>query len=211
MNRIYSRRLLTALGVSVAVAIGASSMSSAQPAPRPLPGNPTYNQDRGGPPDRRDDRQYSRRENRLEQRLDYLHSQIRITPAQQRLWDDFANAVRETSDRIADQRPGFDRDRGGYRGRPDDRADQYRRDNDRRDAPSVLDRLERRQDILARQNNRLNRLVTTLRPLYDALSPDQKRVADRELFQPGLGDYGRGRFTRFEGFNNRPSYDREYR
>ena len=75
MNRIYSRRLLTALGVSVAVAIGASSMSSAQPAPRPLPGNPSYNQDHGGPPDRRDDTQYGRREDRLERRLDFLHSQ----------------------------------------------------------------------------------------------------------------------------------------
>jgi hypothetical protein len=210
MNRIYSRRLLTALGVSVAVAIGASSMSSAQPAPRPLPGNPTYNQDRGGPPDRRDDRQNNRREDRLERRLDYLHSQLRITSAQQRLWDDFANAVRQTSDRIADQRPGFDRDRDGYRGPRDDRNDQYRRDNDRRNPPSILDRLERRQENLAQRSDQLNRLVTTLRPLYDALSPDQKRVADRELFQP-RGDFGRGRFTRFDRSNDRPYYDREYR
>src|SRR5215831_18804258 len=165
MNRINSRRLLTALGVSVAVAIGASSISSAQPAPRPLPGNPSYNQDRQGPPDRRDDSQYNRRDDRLERRLDYLHSELRITQSQERLWDDFANVVRDTAER------------GPVRGPPDDRGG-YR--DDRRDAPSILDRLERRQQNLADQNDRLNRLVMALRPLYAALSPDQKRTADRE-------------------------------
>src|SRR5215831_1671693 len=177
MNRINSRRLLTALGVSVAVAIGASSISSAQPAPRPLPGNPSYNQDRQGPPDRRDDSQYNRRDDRLERRLDYLHSQLRITQSQERLWDDFANVVRDTAERGPVRGPGFDRDRGDFRG-PSDDPGGYR--DDRRDAPSILDRLERRQQNLAEQNDRLNRLVMALRPLYAALSPDQKRTADRE-------------------------------
>jgi len=209
MNRIDSRRLTSALGLSIAVAIGAYSMSSAQPAPRPLPGNPPYNQDRGGPPDRRDDSQYNRRDDRLERRLDYLHSELRITPAQQRLWDDFANVVRETAEREGVRGPDFDRDRNGYRGQQGDRG-QYRGRNDR-DAPSVLDRLERRQEILSQQNDRLNRLVTALRPLYAALSPDQKRTADRELFQPRDGGFGRGRFTQFDGRGGRPFYDREYR
>ena len=207
MNRIKSPRLVTALGMSVAVAIGASSMSSAQPAPRPLPANPSYNQDRQGPPDRRDDNQYNRRDDRLGRRLDYLHSELRITPAQQRLWDDFANVVRDTAERGPVRGPDFDRDRGDFRGPPSDRGG-YR--EDRRDAAGILDRLERRQQNLADQNDRLNRLVTALRPLYAALSPDQKRTADRELFNPG-GGYGRGRFTRFDGPRNRPYFDREYR
>ncbi len=139
MNHINSRRLMTALGVSVAVAIGASSMSSAQPTPRPLPGNPAYNQDRGGPPDRRDDSQYNRREDRLERRLDYLRSELKITPAQQRLWDDFANVVRQTAERGPVRAPGFDRDRNGDRGPQDNRGGQYRgRDNGPLDAPGVL-------------------------------------------------------------------------
>src|SRR5258706_1767966 len=185
MNHINSRRLMTALGVSVAVAIGASSMSSAQPTPRPLPGNPAYNQDRGGPPDRRDDSQYNRREDRLERRLDYLRSELKITPAQQRLWDDFANVVRQTAERGPVRAPGFDRDRNGDRGPQDNRGGQYRgRDNDPLDAPGVLDRLEARQEILARQNDRVNHLVRALRPLDAALSTDQDPTADRELLQP---------------------------
>ncbi|HYM18869.1 MAG TPA: Spy/CpxP family protein refolding chaperone [Micropepsaceae bacterium] len=207
MNRINSWRLLTALGVSVAVAIGASSISAAQPAPRPLPGNPSYNQDRQAPPDRRDDGQYNRRDDRLERRLDYLRSELRITPAQERLWDDFASVVRDTAERGPVRGPGFGRDRGDFRGPPDDRG-AYR--DDRRDAPSILDRLERRQQNLADQNDRLNRLVTALRPLYAALSADQKRTADRELFNPRGGD-GHGRFTRFDTPRNRPYFDREYR
>jgi hypothetical protein len=202
MNRNISRRLVAALGVSVAVAIGASSLSSAQPAPRPLPGSPSYNQDRGAAPDRHDDRQDSRRGDRLERRLEYLHSELRITPAQERLWNDFADVVRDSAERGPVRGPGFDRNRDAYRGQNRD---------DRRDPPSVLDRLERRHEILALQSERLDRLVIALRPLYAALSPDQKRTADRELFQPRDFGYGRGRFTQFDAPRDRPTYDREYR
>lgn len=194
MNRINSQPLLAALAVSVAVAIGASSMSSAQQAPRPLPGNPALNQDRAGPPDRRENSRNNRRDDRLERRLDYLHSELKITPAQQRLWDDFANVVRETANGGPVRGPQSDRDRDG-----------------RREAPGILDRLERRQEILTQQNDQLNRIVTALRPLYAALSPDQKRTADRELFQPQGPGFGRGRFTRFDGPRFRPYFDREYR
>src|SRR5437868_5920843 len=126
MNRINSRRLITELGVSVAMAIGAYSISSAQSAPPPWPGH----QVRAGTPDRHDDSQYNRREDRLERRLDYLRSELRITPAQQRLWDDFANVVRQTAERGPVRAPGFDRDRNGDRGPQDNRGGQYRdRDN----------------------------------------------------------------------------------
>jgi len=137
---------------------------------------------------------------------------IGFKQAQARLWDDFANVVRETAERGPIRGSGLDRDRNVNRGAPDNRAgEQFRgRDDARRDGPSILDRLERRQEVLAQQSDRMNRLVTALRPLYAALSADQKRTADRELFQP-RGDYGRGRFTRFDRPGNRPFYDREYR
>src|SRR5258705_3436809 len=98
MKRINSRRLLAALGVSVAVAIGAPMLASAQPAPRSLPASPAPSQDRGVQDQADRGGQYGRRDDRLERRLDFLHSQLRITAAQERLWGDFANVVKATSE-----------------------------------------------------------------------------------------------------------------
>ena len=201
MSGISARRAFATLGMSLAVAAGAAGLSyGADQAPRTLPANPQAQNDRDAAPapglDRRDDRYglNDRARDPLERRLDYLHRTIGITQAQERLWMNFADAVRaEQSTR--ERGPGFQR--GPGRGPGPNAA----RDRDRQ-APSVVDRLEQRQQRLTDESSDVNRLLTTLRPLYAALSPDQKRLADENLFHPererfagfGGGRFGRGRF-----------------
>ena len=72
----------------------------------------------------------------------------------------------------------------------------------RRGPPSVVNRLEDRQKDFADRSAGLERIVSALRPLYASFTDDQKRTADREMFQPADGPFagrgGRG-FGEFRG------------
>ena len=212
MNRTASRRTVAALGIGLAVALAGTQISVAQPGPRPLPANPQA-QDRA--PDRQDqqydrpgDRQYrgqydtragrGDREDRLERRLAFLHTQLRITPAQEPGWVAFTNVLR-------------DEDRGRARDRDSANRDQYRRDDrgradENRRGVSVVERLEERQRMLADRSADLDRVVRALRPLYASFSEDQRRTADRLMFTPG-GDRGGRDFQGRDGGG--PGFDRD--
>ena len=213
MNVKSSRGALLALGIGAAVIAGlAPAIGIAQTAPRQLPANPQQ-PDRPAPPppqyDRGDPRGFDRRANRLqdrlERRLDYLHSELRITPQQEQLWATFADAVRSEAQGARDQ--FFDR-RDAFRG-PDRR---YER-------PGIVERLERQQQDLQDRSAYYDRLLTALRPLYAALNEDQRRAADENLFAPGREDrfrFGPRRFGMDRGplgrdFDRYSGPDRDYR
>ena len=61
----------------------------------------------------------------------------------------------------------------------------------RQGPPSVVERLEERRRIIAERSTDLDRILTALRPLYASFTADQRRTADRLMFQPG-GERGRG-------------------
>jgi hypothetical protein len=113
---------------------------------------------------------------RLERRLSFLRSELRITPEQLALWDAFADAVRREAElgrnQIGDRAQAF---RGPG---PDGRFER----------PGIVERLERRQQTLAEQGEHYERLLGALRPLYAALNEDQRRAADEHLFSPGRED-----------------------
>jgi len=71
---------------------------------------------------------------------------------------------------------------------------QNRRDDARRGPPTVVERLERRQEQLTVQSARVDHLLRALRPLYAELNADQKDTADRLFFRPGADGGGQGRF-----------------
>ena len=220
MNLKSSRSALIALGIAAAATIGlAPVLSSAQTPPQQLPAYP--NRAVPAPNDRGDPRGFDRRanrfEDRLERRLNFLRSELRITPAQEQIWATFADAVQREAQAGRDQ--FFDR-RDEFRGGPDSR-----------DAPppTIVERLERRQQGLEERGAYYDRLLSALRPLYAALSDDQKRAADVNLFAPDREDRGPPGW-RQDGFNRdygrfgrgfeRPggpfdppydSYDRDYR
>ena len=101
------------------------------------------------------------RDARLEGRLAYLKTELRITAAQTQAWDAYAATIRNDA-----------RDRVGPRENPPPAP---------RARPSVVDELTDRQQRLAAESARLDRIVAALKPLYAALSDDQRRMADRLL------------------------------
>ena len=201
MFRMTTRRGLAAMGIAVGLAMTAGiQASSAQIGPRPLPNLQNQQQDQF---DRRDDRvpggQYDRRDGRdargpeqnLDRRLAFLHQQLRITSTQERLWIGFTNVLHDQM-----------QDRGDHRDF-----------NDRRGSPNIVERLEQRERRLADRTHDTDRLLSAVRPLYASFSEDQKRTADRLMFQ---ADGGRGRdgFDRDRGFDrgpDRPGFDRDDR
>ena len=197
MYRINPRRTVAALGMSMAVAIVAAAQIGAAQTPRNLPANPqnqgpTLNGQQDPQFDRQNDQRGTRRpEDRLERRLAFLHNQLRITPAQENAWTSFTAALRdEARDRDRDRvQGGTFNDRDGFRGRSDRRDD---RAGDTRQGPSVVERLEQRRRIIADREADLDHLLTALRPLYASFTAEQRRTADRLMFQPR--EDGRGSF-----------------
>ena len=213
-----------ASGIVMAAAVTAVSFAQ-DTAPRDLPATPPAAENPPPPPNAappgqnlrpfvpRQRGQFARGGNRLERRLAFLHRALRINASQEQLWDNFADAVRNEADAVRDRfrgppdgnRGGFrgppDGGRGGFRGPPDGRRDGFRgppdgrRGDVRRDEPSVVERLEQREQALADRSARVERLLTALRPLYAALNDEQKETADELFFRPGE-DRGPGFFNR---------------
>lgn len=105
---------------------------------------------------------------RVEARLAYLKTALKITDAQQPQWEAFANTLRkqarEMDQRIQERRSQTARGPEGTK-------------------PTAIDRLQRRQERLATASARLNETLTAAKPLYAALTPEQQKVAD-ELLAP---------------------------
>jgi hypothetical protein len=189
-------RTLLGLGLAAAlVAAGATAFAAApapQPnaAPRPLappqntvpqgaqpyaqqppyPQQPYAQQPYGQPPpgDQRTYRQAYR-----DDYLGFLRNTLRITPAQQPLWQRFEGTVRQNTDNRAAQRPA---------------------PRDPRAGPMPLpDRLAQRRMRLDAERARLDALDAALRPLYASLTEEQRRIADVELLGPRMAAAGPAR------------------
>jgi hypothetical protein len=97
---------------------------------------------------------------------------LRLTPEQERLWQPVEDAVRNLSNsrltRMEERRAARGRDRN----------------------LDLMQRLEERSSRLSEQAQQSTALTTALRPLWNALSDDQKRVAPRLL--RGMGGFDRG-------------------
>ena len=108
---------------------------------------------------------------RIEARLAYLKTALKITDAQQPQWEAFANTLRKHA-RDMDQR---------IKARHEQMAQEH---HDRK--VTAIERLERRQARLTAASARLNDTLAAAKPLYAALSPEQQKVAD-ELLGSGSG------------------------
>jgi LTXXQ motif family protein len=191
MNLKSFRSALLTLGTGVALTVGlAPAISTAQTAPRHLPAIHQAGQAPPAPPqsNRTDPHGFDRRANRFGDRLelDFLHSELSITPAQEPLWATFADAVQRESPRGRNQ--FFDR------------TDAFRRGPDGRNVrPSIIERLEQRQRGFEERSAHYERLLSALRQLYGMLSEDQRRAADEHLFSAGREDRFRCRPPRVVG------------
>lgn len=152
MNRLISTTL-----VSVLLAATAASMAIAQTAP-----------DANAPSASRHahsfmERPFSRPTERVEARLAYVKTALKITDAQQSQWDAYANVVRKNAQ---DREQRFKSMGSGEPGHA------------RHERPNAIDRLERAQSFLAEAVTRVNQLLAVEKPLYATLSPEQQKVAD---------------------------------
>ena len=122
-------------------------------------------------------RAFTKPSERVEARLAYLRTALKITDAQQAQWNAFAETLRNHA-RSADQR--F-------------QEFHAQREQGVRERPSAIVRLEREQQRHAASAARINELLTVQRPLYSALSAEQKAIADELLAPRRHGHhFGRG-------------------
>jgi exonuclease VII large subunit len=117
-------------------------------------------------------RAFSLPSERVEARLAYLKTALKITDAQQPQWETFANTLRKHAQNM-DQRIKARRSQMAE-GQRDTKA-------------TAIERLERRQARLAAASARLNETLAAAKPLYAALTPEQQKVADEVLAAPRRG------------------------
>ena len=120
---------------------------------------------------------------RVEARLAYIQTALKITDTQKPQWENFATTlrkqVREADKRVQERRTQM---------------------AERATGPqlSTIERLERRQRMMTAGAKRLNELITVGKPLYAALNPDQKQIADG-LLSPRHGHGGHKRYHSVHG------------
>jgi len=127
-------------------------------------------------------RPFSRPTERVEARLAYVKTALKITDGQQAQWDAYANFVRKNAQ---DREQRFKARQPGESGRA------------RHPRPNAIERLERTQSVLAETVTRISQLLAVEKPLYAALSPEQQKIADevlrvRHRTMGGRGGFGRG-------------------
>jgi len=140
-------------------------------------------------------RQFERRpamtlSERVEARLAYMRTALKITAGQQSQWDAYASVQRKHA---AAMEKRFQERRAQMGQRP---ADGTR--------PTLVERHQRQRDGMVTATQRLDEVLAVEKPLYAALSPDQQRVANEVLGGHG----GRGGHGGHGGFPHRGGFGR---
>ena len=104
----------------------------------------------------------TRRDMMVERRITELHSKLKITPAEQKPFDDFAQAMRDNSSQM------------------DDLMVQHQTAAATATAP---DQMKAYADIAQAHAQQVANLVAPFATLYSALSPEQKKLADQSFRQ----------------------------
>ena len=98
----------------------------------------------------------------VERRINDLHARLKITPAEQKPFDDFAQVMRDNERRMADLMQS-------------------------REATiktgSAVDQMHTYSDMAQAHAEDVQHLTAAFSTLYDALSPDQKKLADESFRQ----------------------------
>jgi protein CpxP len=173
MNKLLGTAL-----VSACFAAMTASMAIAQTTPNP--GSPPA----AGAMHRHADHPFSKPTERVEARLAYEKTALKISEAQQSQWDAYANLVRKNAQAMEQRFQSM------HQGSPR---------HEQRQRPSAIERLEKAQSFHAEAVTRINELLAVEKPLYAALSPEQQKVADVVL-NPRLRSKGRASMHGRGGF-----------
>ena len=96
----------------------------------------------------------------IEGRLAFLKAELNITPEQEALWKDYANAVRDNAKSMSGRCTSLMGDSGASE-------------------KSLPDRLDAQEQFVAARLDALRATNKALKPLYQALSDAQKKLADQ--------------------------------
>ena len=163
MKRVLASTLATTLSAAALAALAVIAVpASAQPAPSASP-------DARIQP--RAERPFSLPSERIEARLAYVRTALKITDAQESQWKTYADKLRQVA---AEHDKAFQdwRARAGAPGAPGGR-------------PTLIERMENRQKFHADSIRTINELLAVQKPLYASLSAEQKRVAEVVLAPRG--------------------------
>ena len=147
-HRIAGVAAATLIGAALLAAPGASAQQGTQPptaavpAPAPPPGTATKR---------------ARRSDRVETRIKTLHSQLKITPDQEPLWNDVAQVMRENAraiDQLAQER------------------------SSKSGSMTAIENLQSYKAIADAHADEMKKLVPVFQALYDKMSDAQKKTAD---------------------------------
>jgi hypothetical protein len=167
MNKLLATTLVS---IGIATAVPAALAQTAAPATDGGRGQFAQRQS--------DQRTFRLPSERVEARLAYIQTALKITAAQQSQWDAYASVLRTqaaTMDRRFQER----------------RAQMGQRSADAR-RPTIVDRHERQRTRMVAATQRLDELLAVEKPLYAALSSEQQRVANEVLGAGGARRHGGG-------------------
>lgn len=120
---------------------------------------------------------FSKPSERVEARLAYQKTALKITDAQLPQWNAYAEQMRKTA-RDMDQRMAEMQQRRGEMHQQGKPAQPGQR-------PGAIEQLEQRQSMHAQAIRHINEQLAVQKPLYAALSPDQQKIADAVLGHGG--------------------------
>jgi periplasmic protein CpxP/Spy len=151
------------IAASVVAAGFGGGLAFAQPAPQP-----------GSPPHAMHQQQHAERPvpgKYIEGRLAFLKTELKLTSAQQPLFDKLADEMRT-----------------GAKAMQEHHAQRQQASATPATEPSALEKLEKRQAAMKEMTAAQDRYLAAFRPFYQSLSPEQKKTAD-ELFAKGPGGH----------------------
>lgn len=100
----------------------------------------------------------------VEERIAFLHSTLKITPAQEPQWKTFADQMRSNSETMAEL---------------------FMRRTQSDATRNALDDMKQYAQIAQTHADDMQKLVTAFEPLYNSLSPEQKTIADQTFRHHG--------------------------
>ncbi len=153
--RLAAVMIVALVGGAGCAVEGASAQAPSAPAPMTAPAPAGQAAPASGP-----HRNFSFNSH-IDGRIAYLKAELKIAPAQERLFEKVAQAMRNNDE---DMKKSFEALRAA-RGTPQ----------------SAVDRLDAQVKMMQQRVRSRERYVAAFKPLYASLTPDQKQVADQML------------------------------
>ncbi len=163
MNKLLAATLASALLAGAGVVSAQAPAAGANPPSASGPRGPEHRP------------AFTRPTERVEARLAYVKTALKITPAQEPQWNAYANFVRKSAQDV-EQRFEARRTSAPAAGAPGARGPRGPR-------PNAIERLERQQQFMAEGSKRIGDLIAVEKPLYESLSAEQRQTADTVLNQ----------------------------